>query len=302
MSMGAGTSEASVEILKIGGSLPITSERIAISLESPVAGEIRGFVEANRITDPENMVQPNTALGQTLALCGAGPSLRSLSFDKTDQLWACNSALPYLVEQGVDVTAGIGIDQTPGLLKEWSKPPDVTYYVASSCDPEMIAHLRAHNRKHQFFHNCVGFIDEWEWDEYCEHWPPGYMVGEGATVVSRAIGLAQWMGFERVDVYGADCAFGEDDLVHANGEGVSEAYGNPVLMQGEISGRMWRTRPDMLLGAVDLVRKTKKSEGRIRLMGDTLAVALLGKSEEFLTNVMRRLSPTEIETGELDNG
>jgi len=271
-------------------------ERIAIELLNPVTDKLKGFVEANR-QDAE-MVQPGTCAEQTLALCGAGPSLRTLTFDRTDHLWACNSALPWLVKEGIDVSVGIGIDQTPGLLREWETPPDVMYYVASSCDPELVAHLRAHGRQVRLFHNFVGF--EGEWEMYCEDYPPGYMVGEGMTVVSRSIGLAKWVGFERVDIYGADCAF-DDDVVHANGDDAQAAYGNPMLMQSdsEIGGKKWVTRPDMLMDAVDLARRTK--QGGIRLMGDTLPVALMGKSDEYLDAVIRRLKPGETPNGD-DNG
>ena len=282
---GAASVEAGLEVQR--------AERIAISLENPVSGKLEGFVHANRTVRVGDMVGPNGNLGETLALCGAGPSLRSLRFDRNDALWACNSALTYLVGEGVTVSAAVGIDQTPGLLREWLEPPDVPYYVASSCDPELVAHLREHDRAVRFFHNHVGF--KGELDEYCsEAWAPGYMVGEGATVVPRAIGLAQWCGFERVDVYGADCALGVDDMAHANGESAAVAFGQPTLMEGQIGGRTWRTRPDMLLAAVDLVRRVRKSEGRVRLMGDTLAVALLGKTDDYLELVMRRLTPDEL--------
>ena len=270
------------------------SDFMAIELANPVTDKLADFIIANAEGDPV-MVGPDTHKAQTLALCGAGPSLRDLRFDKTDQVWACNSALTYLVGEGVHVDVAVGIDQTPQMLREWESPPDVTYYVASSCDPALVVHLREHKRTVHLFHNHVGVGDDidWEWEQYTERYPPGYMISQGATVVGRSIGLAWWAGFERIDVYGADCCFGDDDLVHANGEDMGEAYGRPLTMEGEISGRMWRTRPDMLMDAVDLVRKVRKSEGAIRLMGDTLPVCLLGKSEEFLTAVIRRLKPGE---------
>ena len=279
------------------------SEHIAIELHNPVTDKLPGFIVENARGEPV-MVQPDTHRAQTLAICGAGPSLLSHEFDRTDQLWACNSALPFLVAEGIHVDVGVGIDQTPGLLREWERPPDVIYYVASSCDPALIAHLKEHDREVRLFHNNVGAGPniKWEWKQYCDAYPPGFMVGEGATVVCRSIGLAWFAGFERVDVYGADCCFGDDDLAHANGETLSEAYGRPTMMEGEISGRMWRTRPDMLLEAVDLVRCVRKNNGKVRLMGDTFAVALLGKSDEFLTTVIRRLKPGEKPPTENNDG
>lgn len=270
-------------------------ERIAIELHNPVEHRLGDFARENL------RMNPVMCATRTLALCGAGPSL-PLEFESHDELWACNSALPYLVQQGVRVDVGVGIDQTPGLLREWSDPPDVLYYLASTVDPELTRHLLAHGRQIRSFHNFVGYPGEM--DEYNEDWPPGFIVGEGATVVSRVIGLASWMGFHNVDIYGADCAFGPDDQVHANGDGVSQAYGNAVLMEGEIDGRTWRTRPDMLMGAVDLVRRSRnRTMGRVRMMGDTLPAALADKPETYLDAVMRRLTPGELPpTGDSPNG
>ena len=298
--IGGGTSDVSagLEIKKQIRYAP--SDFVSLELLNPVTDKLGDYIIANAKGSPA-MVQPDTNRAQTLALCGAGPSLRSLRFDKTDRVWACNSALPYLIGEGVRVDVGISIDQTPAMLREWLEPPDVMYYVASSCDPALIAHLHDHKREVRLFHNNVGVYPddekpnpEWEWRQYCDLYQPGYMVGEGATVVSRSIGLGFWAGFERVDIYGADCCFADDDLAHANGDTENEAYGgHSTIMEGEISGRQWRTRPDMLLEAVDLVRRVRTTDGKIRLIGDTLPVALLGKSEEFLDQVMRRLVPGE---------
>jgi hypothetical protein len=181
-------------------------------------------------------------------------------------------------------------------LREWSDPPDVTYYIASSCDPALVAHLRAHNRRVVFFHNAVGIAESGD-DEvafYKKEWPtPMCMVGNGFTVVSRSLGLLRWLGFERVDVYGADCALGDDAAAHANGENALQAYGNPLLMQHTIGGRRWVTRPDMLMDAVHLARVARSAGGSVRLLGDTLPVALMGKDEAYLDRVSRVLRPGE---------
>jgi hypothetical protein len=273
--------------------------RMPIKLENPVEGRLRDYIIENRKAPDLEVVQQDAFVGKSVAICGAGPSLRDETIRGASHVWACNSALPYLVAQGAHVTAGVGIDQTPGLLREWAEPPDVPYYVASSCDPYLVAHLRAKGRRVIFFHNHVGCDapagteHAREFDLYNETWPFMCMVGEGFSVVSRAIGLAQWMGYERVDVYGADCALGPDDLAHANGESAIEAYVRPLLMEATIDDRLWRTRPDMLMDAVHLARRTQQSAGRVRLIGDTLPVFLLGKSTDYLDLVCRKLAPGE---------
>lgn len=275
------------------------AQRMAIELRSPVQDQMRGFIDANRVTDPARMVTPAMRKGESVAICGAGPSLVWGDLRGVDALWACNSAVPYLTRWGADITAAIGIDQTQGMLREWAEPADVPYYLATTVDPALVAHLESHGRAVSFFHNWVGIEDE---RAIYDSFPPGVVLGEGFTVVSRAIGLALFMGYERVDVYGADCAFGADDLAHANGDVATEAYTNPLILTGEINGRTWRTRPDMLMDAVHLVKRVRSSQGRVRLMGDTLPVALLGKDDAFLDQVCRSLKPGELPPVEVPDG
>jgi hypothetical protein len=265
--------------------------KMALQLLSPVQDKLKDFVDTNRHTPNLKVVEPDTALGKTVAICGAGPSLAKHEIEGVDHIWACNSALPYLVGKGVPVTHGVGIDQTPGLLREWLSAPDVPYLIASSVDPLLVAHLVAHGRDLTFFHNAVGLDDEL--DYYTATWPGTYMVGTGYMVTSRMISLALWMGYERIDVYGADCAF-DGDTAHANGDTIVEAYGHPMCMQSDepIGGRKWKTRPDMLIGAVALVKQVRK-HSNIRLIGHTLPVALLGKPDEYLDMVARTIKPGE---------
>lgn len=292
-----GRGSASAVIGKISAPPPAIPDdaplRMPIQMLCPVEDKLRDFVLDNRHGSPV-MAKHNQFEGQTLALCAAGPSLNDHEIHSVDQVWACNSALPHLIARGVKVTAGIGIDQSPGLLREWESAPDVLYYVASSCDPELIKHLRAKGRTLRFFHNAVGIEDEHQL--YKSLYPkPALVVTNGSTVVSRVIGLATWMGFSRIDVYGADCCVSKG-LAHANGETTSDAYGSPLLMKcaaGIIDDREWITRPDMLMTAVELCRWARTSDGRLRLVGDTLPNALIEKDDAFLDLVIRRLAPGE---------
>jgi hypothetical protein len=283
---------AAAVLTKLAPHEQVQAPRLGIELRSPVQDHLRDYVDANRVSDPARMVTPDRRIGHSVAIMGAGPSLAHASdtYRSVDAIWACNSAVPYLASVGVPITVAVGIDQTKGLLREWATPrAHLPYYLASSVDPELVQHLESHGCRVSFFHNHVGFAED-EFEHYCGTWPPTLMVGEGFTVVSRAIGLALWMGYERIDVYGADCAF-DGDVAHANGEVATEAYHNPLIMAGEINGRVWKTRPDMLMDAVHLVRRVRQANGKIRLMGDTLPVALLGKDDAFLTQVAERLLP-----------
>jgi hypothetical protein len=270
--------------------------RMPVTMGCAVLDKLRDYSIENRKTEPLIMARENGFEGKTVAICGAGPSLETADIKDVDMVWACNSALPYLVDKGVRVAFGCAIDQTRTLLDEWADPPDVLYILATTVDPAVSKHLREHGRDILWVHNFCAWAEfEEEYKHYSETWPPGVLLGSGHTVVSRMIGVAEWMGFKRIDVYGADKAFGPDDITHANGTSAEDAYINPLVMEGEIDGRVWRTRADMLYAAVQLVRRAKESNGRIRLIGDTLPNALWDKSDDFLDMVARHVTPEEID-------
>lgn len=267
----------------------------AIQFTNPLADQFKAFAVTNRRRSAIQMAKRNVFAGESLALCAPGPSLvdavRDGRLDGFDQVWACNSAATYLHDHGIRVDGAIGIDQTLGLKREWTRVIDTTYYVASSVHPETIDHLVAKGARLRWFHNAVGFPNELSY--YRRRWPrPACVMSHGANVCPRTIGLAFWMGFTSVDVFGADCALGANDLAHANGESVTDAYGTQAISQGVIDGRIWRTRPDMLLAAVDLARFARSYP--VTLHGDTLAQALADKDDDFLDLVMRRIPPGEV--------
>lgn len=263
----------------------------AIQFTNPLSDSFKDFAVANRESGEIVMATQNAFAGQRLALCAPGPSLKGADLSGFDCVWAMNSAVTYLADRGVRVDGAVGIDQTLGLVKEWMRVvPDTTYYIASTIHPQTTAHLRESGATLTWFHNAVGFDGELEY--YRAEWPrPACVMSHGANVCPRTIGLAFWMGFASVDVFGADCALSDGDVTHVNGETVEDAYGCCDVSRGKIDGREWRTRPDMLLSAVDLARLARDS--RVTLHGDTLANALVGKDDAFLDLVMRRIPAGE---------
>lgn len=271
----------------------LPGRHFALTMHCQVENELYGYAEENRKTRPLIMAAPDTCRGQTVALCGAGPSLDpdEVRASGCDHVFAVNSAAPWLMENGVPVTAALAIDQTAQLLEEWKTTYPMVYYVASTVDPEVVKHLRAEDRTVVFFHNAVGMETghDSEFDYYCHRWPPTYMVGYGSTVLTRVVGLVRWMGFEHIHIYGADHAL-SDDIAHANGETYQQAYGNPVLVHGEIAGKRWVTRPDMLMAAVHLARLTRANPETITLHGETLPGAILHMTEDELDAVCSQVA------------
>lgn len=179
---------------------------------------------------------PAYGRGRKLIVCGAGPSLHAyLTTPKpADEVWACNSAVPFLMDRGARVTHAIGIDQTEGMVKDWATVyPDIPYLVASSIHPALRDHLLAHGARLIWFHNFLGLRDpdgwvsaicrwchrgkeghddrhdytpeSYEFHLYRTLYPPACYPSYGLNVAVRATGLGLYLNFRKIYVYGSDC-------------------------------------------------------------------------------------------------
>jgi hypothetical protein len=254
------------------------------------------------------MLTFNQYEGKSVSICGAGPSLQDHEIANTDQVWACNSALPYLKEKGIRVTHGLCIDQGEEMLGEWDKTYSVTYLLSSTVNPKLTEHLIAHKRKIVWFHNYCGIpnsegyegdVSE-EMDLYRKLFPTSLQVGHGLNAVPRAVCLALALGMT-IKVYGADCAARPDQpkmppidspdyedwmknlVLYADGRNALDCYGkhSPFAEAPDIKGRRWHTRPDMVISATHLLDLERTYPGRIELIGDTLPNALRGIDENL---------------------
>lgn len=293
------------------------------------------FVARREIADRYDaafMVREGAAAGQHIVLCGAGPSLADHIAEwapKADQLWGCNSAMPWLVAQGYRPTHGVTIDQTPMMLAEWASAPDVEYLVASTVHPHLVEYLFARNRRLRFFHNYVGMpgppveLPDGTWQCF-EDWlysaifPSCVRAGVGLNAVPRAIDVARYMGAAHITVLGADCALRltapkpeadmgsperqrwlrDHTIMHADGGNALASGATPLTFGGVIDGRHWETKPDLVITAQALREMADQDPERLTLIGDTLPNALKGQSTEFLarlpklTNARGEVIPT----------
>lgn len=289
------------------------------------------------------VVRESEAKGQHLVICGAGPSLRETAPDycpEADQVWGCNSALTWLQERGYKVTHGFTVDQTPHMCAEWRSMPDVEYLCASTIHPHLADMLTSAGKEIRYFNNFVGlkgpnndapvktFTNEHGVADYLlyEDWlyallfPPTVRAGSGLNATTRAIDVAQFMGFETITILGADCclkvkgakrmpnyAFNSKEhlrwlrkytVMHADGGHALASEASPLTIHAVIDsgtpdrtvrpghGRYWMTKVDMSISALWLVRMARASGGKIRLIGDTLPNAIMQKDEDFLLNAM----------------
>lgn len=287
-----------------------------IHLANPVAEHFEAFLFGNALHCDRVAVE-GSAAGQHIVICGAGPSLAdeiAAVAPTADQLWGCNSALPWLLAHGYRATHGFAIDQTTAMCEEWASAPDVEYLVASTVHPHLTEYLLAKGRRLTFFHNYVGIKkppvqrengDIVAYEDWCYAglYPSTVRAGSGLNAVTRAIDVALFMGAATVTVLGADCALRvsrplpaevaqgspehltwlrEATVMHADGGSALASGATPLTLQGEIDGRVWHTKPDLIISAVSLVAMARHSAGRVRIVGDTLPNALMDKPEEYL--------------------
>lgn len=358
---------------------PATEQKI--TLLNPVSDHFESFIVGNaticqripphpgpmcparpggQLADPDcsRMAQQDSAAGQRLILCGAGPSLADAAAEwcpQGDQVWGCNSAATWLYGQGHKVTHGFTVDQTPHMVAEWSDPPPLEYLLATSCHPHLAELLSAKGRRFTWFHNYVGVkgkpveygvcttcgavvnqpaalpLPDAGGEPTCPHthierrresyedwlymalYPPTVRAGSGLNSVNRAIDVALFLGFREIVVLGADCALRvskpcppdappgspahrrwlqECTVMHADGGHAMASGASMMTMDGVIDGRTWTSKPDMLVSAVWLVKQARAYPGRIRLVGDTLPVALQDKPNDFLLRLPTMVDST----------
>lgn len=319
---------------------PMINNDQQIQLSNPVSNHFPMFITGNatscqrvpRHTESGTcdatcrvMVEPGSAQGQRLILCGAGPSLRDHIADyasKGDQVWGCNSAAIWLYTQGHGVTHGFTVDQTPAMCNEWELAPPIEYLLASTVHPFLVDKLTKAGCATRFFHNYVGIdmppvdvgtapngrrmLMDYEIWLYHTLYPKSAFACSGLNSVNRALDVAAFMGFERIDILGADCALRAtaepaDGMVpgspqhiewleqhvemHADGGHALASGATAMTISGEIDGRMWHTKPDMMISATFLVKQVRQMRGAgltVTLVGDTLPNALIDKPDEYL--------------------
>ena len=274
---------------------------VSCKLTMPNMGHLYAHIEANAAR-ATRMAEPETGAGRTVAICGAGPTLAAARISaRADEVWACNSALPYLMRRGDRVTHGFGIDQGEAMLApwEWGDTFPVDYYLASSVHPRLTAHLLDAGRRVTFFHSYLGIPEPEGWVApapgvthemwlYRTKFPPSVQVGHGLNSVPRAICLALFLGFKKILVYGADCACRVDSppmpelltpayvewmrdlVIYADGRTAATFGTDAVMAEAVIDGHRWHTRPDMVISARHMIELMQKYPGRITLVGETL--------------------------------
>ena len=269
------------------------------------------------------MLKEGSRAGKHLVICGAGPSLADNAAEyirQADDVWGCNSAMTWLIDNGYKCTHAFTVDQTAEMLVEWMSAPDVQYILASTSHPHLVEHLRAKGRDIRWFHNYVGVKGpDMQWPDasgklvkmlredwlYAVLYPFTIRAGSGLNSVTRAIDVGVFMGYETITVLGADCAvrttaplpggvehgtpehhdwLRTHTIMHADGGHAMASNASSTLLDGEIDGRRWYTKFDMMISAIWLVKMSRRLK-HLRLIGDTLPNALMDKPDDYLARL-----------------
>jgi hypothetical protein len=151
----------------------------------------------------------------------------------------------------------------------------------------------------------MGLLSYEDW-LYQSLYPPMIRAGSGLNSVNRALDIALCMGFSKITMLGADCCLKlrsrppvgvpnshpdylrwleHETIMHADGGSATASGATSLTMGGELDGRYWETKVDMVISAVWLVKAKKQLKDRLQLIGDTLPNALMNKGEKFLARL-----------------
>lgn len=172
------------------------------------------------------------------SLVGAGPSLKETLSELTGDVIAINSAIHYLLDNGVVPKYAMLWDAWQ-IVEKFAVPhPDVTYLVASRCHPDVFKRLEGckvvvwHAAGD---HHILDLVKE----EASEPYP--VMVNGGTAGITRGIYLADALGYKSIHLFGADSSYA-GDATHVRGSVVAEK--DTMVAIGCAPPLFFRTTPE----------------------------------------------------------
>ena len=162
----------------------------------------------------------------------------STCHDLKGDVIAINSAIGYLIREGIVPKYAMIWDASP-LCAAFAEPhPDVTYLVGARCHPSVFERLEGCRMIVWHAggdHNIAEFLAEKQIMEP--------MVNGGSAGVTRAMYLAIALGYKALNIYGADSSYSDDGNTHIAGSLVPEK--DLMIWVGNGPGkRQFRTTPE----------------------------------------------------------
>ena len=162
------------------------------------------------------------AYSGTCSVVGSGPTIRETHKELVGDVIAINSAISYLLDQGIVPKFGVLWDGTE-IIEKFARPhPDITYLVASRCHPKVFERLK--DCKVVVWHaggdhDILEVITEPT--VFKKMGIPQPIIAGGSAGVTRTIYVASVLGYTDVHLFGADSCYTGNDT-HVRGSVVPE--------------------------------------------------------------------------------
>lgn len=211
-----------------------------------------------------------------IAIVCSGPSLKNhleelKSFD--GEILAVSGAHEYLLKNKIPFQMFVNMDPKEIILNYvTTKQDDVTYYLASNCNPKVFDYLKDNK--------VVLFHIETEGITYPED-EKKLVVGCGS--VMGAIRVAKKLGYRDLHIFGNDCSY--EDTYYVEGQHKPKvAVSDAVIVQCD--GKSYETNLQ-LLGVVNdfvLLYETLTNNATIKIYGESLFKAVTDKLQKQIAD------------------
>lgn len=181
------------------------------------------------------------------SIVGAGPTIKQTHKELVGDVIAINSAISYLLDNGIVPKFGLLWDGTE-VVEKFARPhPEIIYLVASRCHPKVFERLK--DCKVIVWHaagdhNIADVMNDPEVQRKMGKLQP--LICGGSAGVTRTIYVATVLGYTDIHIYGADSCYSDDGDTHIRGSVVPEK--NILVSLGDGSDgapAMWfRTTPE----------------------------------------------------------
>lgn len=168
----------------------------------------------------------NAHLGAYSGACsivGSGPTIKHTHKELTGDVLAINSAIGYLLDQGIVPKFGVLWDGTE-IVEKFARPhPGITYLVASRCHPKVFENLKGCNVVVWHAagdHDIADVMCRQDVFEKMGSLQP--LICGGSAGVTRTIYLASVLGYTDLHIYGADSCYSAEGETHIRGSLVPE--------------------------------------------------------------------------------
>lgn len=158
-------------------------------------------IRANIARIKDRVQESKELVNEPIALVSFGPSLNDTweEIRNFKYVMTCSGAHPFLIQRGIIPNWHIAVDPLPGnTVKLIGEPhPDVEYLIASTCNPDVLDHLKGFKVK--LWHVLDTAEEGWRLLPHGE-----WAITGGCSVGLRTMTLARFFGFRDLHVFGMD--------------------------------------------------------------------------------------------------